>query len=90
MKQIGVDMGYELPTNFNVILEDDNCVLCPFHRGIGGYVVCVHPGADEETFLYAKIFADTEYVKTPDFCPLLFGAITISKRDYLAGFEQNE
>lgn len=72
-------------TSFNLILEDDSCVECPMYRGIGGYMVCLHPGADEETMLKAKIPDDPDYVRTPDWCPLLFGPITINKRDYLAG-----
>lgn len=83
-------MGYKIPANFNVILEDDNCVECPLYRGIRGFMVCLHPGADEEVILASKIGADSEYVRTPDFCPLLYGTITISKRDFLAGFEEDE
>jgi len=74
-----------LSASFNLILEDDNCVECPLYRGIGGFMVCLHPAVDEEVILASKIGADSEYVRTPDFCPLLYGSITISKRDFSVG-----
>lgn len=80
-------MTKQIPTRFRLILEDESCVECPLYRGINGFMVCLHPAAEEEDMLAAKIPADPDFVRTPDWCPLLLGPITILKRDYLAGVE---